>query len=199
VAVPTQTERSTATRRKILDASRELFATRGWTATPIDEVVRRAGVTKGALYHHFRDKTDLLRAVYEEQEQASIERMLGLVDLDADPLDQLRAGCRAFLTSCLDPTFRRIALVEAPAGLGWEEWREIDARYGFGLLRTGVELAMTAGRMRPMPVDQIAHLLLAALSEAALLLGQVPDPEAQFDEIAGAFDALLDGLEPRAS
>ncbi len=64
MGVPTQTERSTATRRRILDASRELFATRGWAATPIDEVARRAGVTKGALYHHFRDKTDLLRAVY---------------------------------------------------------------------------------------------------------------------------------------
>jgi AcrR family transcriptional regulator len=192
--VPTQTERSTATRRRILDAARELFADRGWAATSVDEVVRSAGVTKGALYHHFRDKTDLLRAVYEEQEQASIERLVGLVDVTADPLDQLRTGCRAFLTACLDPTFRRIALVEAPAGLGWEEWREIDARYGFGLLRAGVEAAMDAGRLRRMAVDQVAHLLLAALSEAALLLGRADDPDAAFDEIASTFDALIVGL-----
>jgi AcrR family transcriptional regulator len=193
--VPTQTERSTATRRRILDAARELFASRGWAATSVDEVVRAAGVTKGALYHHFRDKTALLRAVYEEQEQASIERLLGLVGDTDDPLDQLRLGSRAFLTACLDPTFRRIALVEAPAGLGWDEWREIDARYGFGLLRAGVEAAMDAGRLRRMPVDGIAHLLLAALSEAALLLGRADDPEAAFAEIADTFDALLDGLE----
>ncbi len=146
--VPTQTERSTATRRRILDAARSLFASKGWTATSVDEVVRSAEVTKGALYHHFRDKTDLLRAVYEEQEQHSVERLVTLAVTITDPLDQLRAGSRAFLTECLDPTFRKIALVEAPAGLGWEEWREIDARYGFGLLRGAVEASMDAGRMR---------------------------------------------------
>lgn len=197
--MPTQTERSTATRRRILDAARSLFATKGWAGTSVDEVVRTAEVTKGALYHHFRDKTDLLRAVYEEQEQASVERLLELAVDVTDPLDQLRAGSRAFLTACLDPTFRRIALVEAPAGLGWEEWREIDARYGFGLLRGAVEASMAAGRMRPMPVDQIAHLLLAALSEAALLLGQSSDPDGELDGIAGAFDALVDGLEVSGS
>lgn len=192
--MPSQAERSTATRRRILDAARELFATRGWAPTSVDEVVRAAGVTKGALYHHFRDKTDLLRAVYEEQEQRSIEGLLEIGTQHPDPLDALRAGSRAFLTSCLDPMFRRIALVEAPAGLGWEEWREIDARYGFGLLQAGVVAAMDAGRLRRMPVGHLAHLLLAALSEAALLLGQAEDPAAELDEIAAAFDALLDGL-----
>ena len=136
--------------------------------------------------------------MYEEQEQASIERLLGLVDGTADPLDQLRTGCRAFLTACLDPTFRRIALVEAPAGLGWEEWREIDARYGFGLLRAGVEAAMEAGRLRRMAVDQVAHLLLAALSEAALLLGRADDPDAAFDEIASTFDRSHPGARGAA-
>jgi AcrR family transcriptional regulator len=193
--VPTQTERSTATRRRILDAARSLFATKGFAATSVDEVVRAAEVTKGALYHHFRDKTDLLRAVYEEQEETSVARLLELAVDVTDPLDQLRAGSRAFLTECLDPTFRRIALVEAPAGLGWEEWREIDARYGFGLLRGAVEASMEQGRMRRMPVDQVSHLLLAALSEAALLLGQASDPAATFAEVADAFDALIDGLE----
>lgn len=197
--MPSQVERSTATRRRILDAARELFAERGWAATSIDEVVGAAGVTKGALYHHFRDKTDVLRAVYEDQEQRSIERLLAMsVEYD-DPLDALRAGCRSFLTACLDPTFRKIALVEAPAGLGWEEWREIDARYGFGLLLAGVEAAMDGGRIRRMPVEPVAHLLLAAVSEAALLIGRAEDPQADFDEIAGAFDALLDGLEITAS
>ena len=100
--------------------------------------MRTAGVTKGALYHHFRDKTDLLRAVYEEQEQRSIERLLAARRGARRPARRSCVpGAAAFLTACLDPTFRRIALVEAPAGLGWEEWREIDARYGFGLLRAG--------------------------------------------------------------
>lgn len=196
--MPSQVERSIATRRRILDAARELFAERGWAATSIDEVVSAAGVTKGALYHHFRDKTDVLRAVYQEQEERSIEGLLEIGGEYADPLDALRAGCRAFLTACLDPTFRKIALVEAPAALGWDEWREIDARYGFGLLLVGVKAAMDGGRLRRMPVENVAHLLLAALSEAALLIGRSEKPDADFDEIAGAFDALLDGLETRA-
>lgn len=193
--MPSQAERSGATRRRILDAARGVFAERGWAAATIDEIVRAAAVTKGALYHHFRDKTDLLRAVYEEQEQRSIDGLLAVSAEHDDPLDALRAGCRAFLTACLDPTFRRIALVDAPAGLGWEEWRAIDARYGFGLLRAGLDVSMSAGRVRRMPLDHVAHLLLAALSEAALLLGRAQDPVASFDEVAATFDALLDGLE----
>jgi AcrR family transcriptional regulator len=192
--VPTQAERSGATLRAILDAARERFADQGWAATSVDELVRAAGVTKGALYHHFRDKTDVLRAVYEEQEQRSIEGLLAVAAGEDDPLAVLRTGCRAFLTACLDPTFRRIALIEAPAALGWDEWREIDARYGFGLLRAGVEAAVVAGRLKPLPVEHIAHLLLASLSEAALLIGRADDPDGAFDEIAAAFDALLDGL-----
>jgi AcrR family transcriptional regulator len=195
--VRTQVERSTATRAAIIAAARELFAARGWAGTSVDGVARRASVTKGALYHHFRDKTDLLRAVYEDQEQRSSERLVEVAGAHDDPLDLLRAGCRAFLTECLDPAFRRIALVEAPAALGWEEWREIDARYGFGLLKSAVGAAMDAGRLRPMALDPLAHLLLAALSEAALLLGQAEDPEGRFEEVAGSFDALLDGLEVR--
>ena len=193
--MPSQAERSGATRRRILDAARRVFAERGWAAATIDEIVRAAAVTKGALYHHFRDKTDLLRAVYEEQEQRSIDGLLVVSAEHDDPLDALRAGCRAFLTACLDPTFRRIALVDAPAGLGWEEWRAIDARYGFGLLRAGLDVSMRAGRVRPMPLDHVAHLVLAALSEAALLLGRAQDPVAAFDEVAATFDALLAGLE----
>jgi len=192
--VPTQAKRSETTRRRILDAAHKLYAERGWAATPLDDVARAANVSKGAVYHHFSDKTELLRAVYEDQEERSIERFLRVAAKHPDPLDALRAGCRAFLKACLDPAFRRIALVEAPAVLGWEEWRAIDARYGFGLLRIGVEAAMDAGRLRRLPVDHIAHLLLAALMEAALLLGQAKRPRAVFAEISSTFDALLDGL-----
>jgi AcrR family transcriptional regulator len=193
--MPSQSERSAETRRRILDAARELYAERGWAATPLDDVARAAGVTKGAVYHHFSDKTQLLRAVYEDQEQRSVEALVTTAQEHDDPLDALRAGCHAFLSACLDPTFRRIALIEAPAVLGWEEWRAIDARYGFGLLRAGVEAAIDAGRLRRLPVDHVAHLLLAALMEAALLLGRAERPFDTLHEIAPTFDALLEGLE----
>jgi AcrR family transcriptional regulator len=190
----TQAERTTATRRKVLDSARDLFATRGWANTSIDDILRSAGVTKGALYHHFPDKVALLRAVYEEQEEQLVPRLIAASRGQPDAVAALHAGCRAFLKVCTEPTFRRIALVEAPAGLGWEEWRAIDARYGFGLLRSGVEAAVRAGQLKPLPVDQLAHLVLAALTEAALVIGESTTPRKSLRELEATFAALLDGL-----
>lgn len=189
-----QVERSSGTQQRILLAAQTLFSTRGWGPTSIEEVVREAGVTKGALYHHFPDKVSLLRAVYEHQEQQLVELLVSGSSGLTGPLATLRAGCRVFLEACLNPTFRRIALIEAPAALGWDEWRQIDARYGFGLLRGAVEGAVTAGELLPLPVDDLAHLLLAALMETALLIGSAADPDAAVSGLATTFDALLDGL-----
>jgi AcrR family transcriptional regulator len=192
--MPSQAERTAVTRRRILEAARQLYAERGWATTPLDDVARAAGVTKGAVYHHFADKTDLVRGVYEDLEQRSVSGFATIAAEHDDPLEAVRAGCHAFLTACLDPTFGRIALIETPAALGWEEWRAIDIRYGFGLLRAGVAAAMDAGRLRRLPVDHVAHLLLAALMEAALLLGHADTSLDTLNDIAPTFDALLDGL-----
>jgi AcrR family transcriptional regulator len=191
--------RSGATTAAVVAAARDLFAERGWAATSMDEVARAAGVTKGGLYHHFKDKTELLAAVYEDQERRSVEHLLATNPPLDDPLAALRAGSRTFLEQCLDPTFRAIAIIEAPAGLGWERWREIDVQHGFGLLRMAVEGAMEAGQLRRLPVDQVSHQLLAALMEAALLVGRAEDPAAELEPAAATFDALLDGLAPRPS
>lgn len=194
-AVPTQAERTAATTARVVAAARQLFAERGWAATSVEEVARAAGVTKGALYHHFADKTALLAAVYEDQERRSIEHLLAHAPPpDTDPVEAIKAGSRLFLDECLDPTFRAIALVEAPAGLGWDAWREIDLRYGFGLMVGAVQAAVAAGRFPALPVDQLAHLLLAALMEAALLVGRADDPEAELERAAATYDALVDGL-----
>jgi AcrR family transcriptional regulator len=190
-----QTDRSSGTRGRILAATRELLSSRAWADTSIDDVVRAAGVTKGALYHHFADKTAVLRALYEAEEQGVVDRLVASASRRQDPFDALRAGCHEFLGICLDDSFRRIALIAAPAALGWEEWRAIDAQYGFGLLRGGVEAALAAGRMRPLPVDHVSHLLLACLMEAALLLGQSDQPKRELAKLVKTLDAFLDALE----
>jgi AcrR family transcriptional regulator len=195
--VATQAERTAATTAAVLAAATELFATQGWARTSMDEVARAAGVTKGGLYHHFKDKTELLAAVYEALEQRNVHQLLAQGgDLDHDPLAALRAGSRSFLEQCLDPVCRAISLVEAPAGLGWERWRAIDAQHGFGLMRMAVAAAIEAGQLRPLPVDQVAHQLLAALLEAALLVGRSDDPAGEIDDAIATFDALIDGLAP---
>lgn len=190
----TQAERRAVTRARILGAARELFGRDGYHNTSIEAILQTAGVTKGALYHHFNDKQQVLRAVYEDLEGALVAQLADTAAAHDDPIDALRAGMRAFLHACLDPAFCQIALVDAPAALGWQTWRDIDAHYGFGLLRAGVDLAIAAGRMAPLPTDHLAHVLLAALMEAALLTTRSPSPTAALEDIAATLDAILDGL-----
>jgi AcrR family transcriptional regulator len=192
--VPTQVERSEQTRRRVLDAATGLYTERGWASTSLEEVAAAAGVTKGALYHHFAGKTDLLRAVYEDLEERFVTRLAALPLPPSDPVEALRAGARAFLAQCLEPSFCRIALIDAPAALGWSEWRAIDARFGFGMLQAAVAATADAGRLRALSVNQVSHVLLAALMEAALLIAHDDNPAAALEEAATTFDALLDGL-----
>lgn len=188
-------EQSEATREALLKAARSLFARRGYSAVGTEEIVRRARVTRGALYHHFRDKKDLFRAVHEQLEAEMARKISARLAAEgaADPLELLRAGARTFLDHTTGP-LARITLVEAPAVLGWTEWREIDERYGMGLVIAALEQAIAAGRLRPQPVKPLAHLLLAAIGEAGILIASADDPQAMREEIEPALLALLDGL-----
>src|SRR5215217_3655638 len=187
-------DRGEATRSALVTAARELFAERGYAGVGTEEVVRRAGVTRGALYHHFHDKQDLFRAVYEQTEHEIVAAIGARMDGIADPVELLVTGVRAFLDACSDPVMMRIGLRDAPGVLGWEEWREIGNRHGLGLVTGGLRAAMDAGRIVDADVRTLAHLLLSALAEAALLIASAEDPEAAREEVERTLLALLDGL-----
>ena len=191
---PSQAERTEATRAALLEAARALFAERGYAATAAEEVVRRAGVTRGAMYHHFRDKKALFRAVHEQIEEEMVvaigQRITGMTD----PLEMLIAGLDTFLDRCLDPEVARITLDEAPSVLGWLEWREIDARYALGLVTGVLGVAMDAGILQRQPIEPLGHLLISACGEAGLLIAAADDPAATRDEVRGPLLSLLDGL-----
>ena len=187
-------ERAEATRAELLRVARELFAERGYAAVGTEEIVRRAEVTRGALYHHFRDKRDLFRAVHEDLEQALVEGITAQIAVVEYPIELLRTATRAFLDACTDPAMIQIALVDAPNVLGWSEWREIDAKYGLGLTRMGLDLAMEAGAIRRQDSRVLGHLLLGTLGEAAMLIGHAEDPKAARAEVEGPLLALLDAL-----
>jgi AcrR family transcriptional regulator len=189
-------EQSEGTRSALVAVARELFAERGYAGVGTEEIVHRARVTRGALYHHFRDKKDLFRAVHEQVEAELAEeigRKLAEGPAD-DPIAMLVAGVRAFLDHCLDPALARIALIDAPSVLGWAEWREVDERYGLGLVTAGLQGAMAVGALRQQPVKPLAHLILGALGEAGMLVANADDPGAARREIEPAMLALLDGL-----
>jgi AcrR family transcriptional regulator len=191
-----QTDRSAATRARLLAAARELFAARPYADVGTEEIVRRAEVTRGALYHHFADKRDLFRAVHEQLEEELVESIgARLADAAAsDPLEGLRVGVRTFLDACTEPSFARITLVDAPAVLGWEEWRRIDEEHALRLVLAGLTAAMDAGALRRQPVRPLAQLMLATMGEAGLVVANSSDPATTRREIEGALLAWIDGL-----
>ena len=188
----TQASRSAATRAALLDAARRLFAAEGYAGAGREEIVELAGVTRGALQHHFGRKQDLFLAVVEELEAELGQQILEAAAAAAgDPMGELVLGCRAFLDAATDAAFRRIVLLDAPAVLGWQAWRELDARFGLGLVTMALMAAMDAGQMERQPVEPLAHMLLAALNEGAMLVAQADDQAAARAEVGAAVDRLL--------
>jgi AcrR family transcriptional regulator len=193
----TKAEQSEATRRELVKVARRLFAKRGYAATPIEEIVRSAGVTRGALYHHFEGKQDLFLAVFEEMEGELSQQVADAAAKEPRPELHLEVGCQAMLDACLDPAVQRIALLDAPSVLGWQSWHEIEERHALGLLRMAVEGAMDAGHIERQPAGPLAQVLLGALIEAALAIARAEDVEAARAEIGASLGRLIDGLKPR--
>jgi AcrR family transcriptional regulator len=182
------------TREALIGAALELFAERGYADVGTEEIVARAKVTRGALYHHFEDKRDLFRAVFERVEADLMERIGATMGAAEGPWELMVAGMRSFLDACEEPAVKRISLTDAPAVLGWVEWREIDNRHGLGLTRAALEGAVAAGVLRPIAVDPMAHLLVAALSEAAFVIANAEQPRKARAEVERALLQLVEGL-----
>ncbi|MGY1752200.1 TetR/AcrR family transcriptional regulator [Blastococcus sp. SYSU D01042] len=180
----TQVERSRASREALVVAGRRLFGARGYGAVGTGEIVAAAGLTRGALYHQFADKTALFVAVLERTEEEITAHVGQVLEhlTEADPLHSLVAGAEAWLDACAAPDVQRIVLVDGPAVLGWERWRAIGRHHGLGLTVAALEQAMAAGAITPQPVPPLAHVLVGALDEAAMFVARADDPtEARAD------------------
>ena len=189
----TQAERSEATVGAIERAARKLFATRGFEATSIDEIAARAGVAKGAVYHHFDSKQELFARVLDriQGELAALPAPTGR--RGAGPLDLVAEAVLAYLIAASEPDVRRILLVEGPAVVGWARWREIDAKYFGAATRAGIA-AVLGAEVSERHVDALAHLVLGAVMEGALLCATGPDPKQTAREVTAALRRLLSGL-----
>ena len=191
---PTKAEQADATRSALSAAARQLFTERGYAATSTSEIVERAGVTRGALYHHFAAKDELFRAVFEQLEGEVTRRVAEEALTSADPLEQLRRGTRAYLDACIDPAVQRVVLLDGPSVLGWETWQQIEQRYGYGLVVAGVEAAIGAGLISAQPVEPLAHVLFGALTEAGMVVARADEPRTARVDMEAAMDRLLEGL-----
>jgi AcrR family transcriptional regulator len=194
----TQAQRRTATRRALLDAARSLFAEKGYHETTAEEIVRRAGLTRGALYHHFEDKKDLFRAVVDEMEGEIDEEIEAAERAESGLPETVMAGYRAFVDAVLDPEMKRTFFLDGPSVLGWE-WHEIDARHAVAKIEEGLEALIEEGFVKPQSVVPLARLINGALLEAAFFVAVSEDPETARDEAWDAMERLLGGLVHRRS
>jgi AcrR family transcriptional regulator len=189
--------RSAATRERLITVARTLFEQRGFAAVGTEEIVQTAGVTRGALYHQFRDKAELFGAVVEAIETELVAAVTAaLTEPAADPVAGLLRGARVFLTACADPGIDRVLLRDAPAALGPARWQELNEQYGLGLIQTAVQNLIDAGTIAAQPAAPLARLLLGALNEAARYVAASDDPAATTDECVQALTHMLNGLRP---
>ncbi len=191
----TQAERTAATRAALIAAARRLFAAEGYGAVGTEAIASAAGVTRGALYHQFPDKAELFAAVFEAVEADATGRLDAvLVEGYSDPVSLLQQGIRGWLDACTEREVQQIVLLDGPAVLGWDRWREIALRYGGGMVQGAVQLLVDEGYLAEQPVEPLAHLLIGAVDEAGLYVARADDPTAAREEMVEALGRLVDGL-----
>jgi AcrR family transcriptional regulator len=181
-----------STRTALLETGRRFFAGRGFTDVSAEELVRAAGLTRGALYHHFAGKQGLFEAVFEELEAEAAERVAAAMAGEDAPRTRATAGTRAFLEICSDPAYRQIVLLQGPIALGWERWRELDQRY-LGTILTDV-LAALLGHRGPHPLGLTAAAFYGALTELALAVANARDQAQAREQAVRLVGAMLDGV-----
>ncbi len=194
--MPTQAERTEATRGRLIATARRLFAENGFAATSTEEILNQAKVSRGALYHHFSSKTDLFRATFETVEDELTAKLLETATAggETDPIRILELGFKAFLDQCDNPEVQRIVMLDAPTVLGWDTWHELDERYAFGTIKGVLAVAADAGRIDAATVDALTHLLVGAVMQAGMVVARADDPAAAKQVLGDSFALLVSTL-----
>jgi AcrR family transcriptional regulator len=186
-------ERGQATRAHLIEVATGLFATQGYDGTSIEAVLAESGVSRGSLYHHFPGKEALFLAVLEDLGARLGAEMAAAIQDAADPIGLLRIGCVTWIRQAGDPVVRQIALIDAPAVLGWQRWRELDEP-ALGLIRHALGYAAEVGAVDPRHVDVFAHIVMATLNEVAMMIALASDPAATLKTGESAVNDFLDRL-----
>jgi AcrR family transcriptional regulator len=197
----TQAERAAETRDALIGAARPLFASVGFADASLETIVRNAGVTRGALYHHFTDKTELFAAVFERVESEMATRMVEAVGAagHSDPVEIMRLCSGLWLDACAEPEIQRIVLLEALAVLGWERWSDIGHRYNIGFVTGLLTDAIESGSIPRQPVEATALTIMGALREATLYIARANDQRKARADAGAVMDRLLDALRANTS
>lgn len=189
-----QAERTQATRALLIRTGRELFAEHGFAGVSGEQLVAAAGVTRGALHHHFGDKHGLFLAVIEEVERENTEEILAAIQTAPDQWNGIVLGIRRFLDICERPYVVQLAMTDALSVLGWPRWRALEEQYGLGMVTAALQGALDGGLLKPAPVQVLAKLVLSAITEAGLVIAHADDRAAARAEAEEALLTLMAGL-----
>ncbi|HET9140086.1 TetR/AcrR family transcriptional regulator [Actinophytocola sp.] len=187
-------ERGRTTRERLIAAGIDLFGRLGYEATSIGAILEATGLARGAFYHHFASKAELFDAVLDRMIGHMAEQSAEAARRFDDPVDTLRAGCSTWLDVALDPVAQRITIIEATAVVGWQRCRELDERHSLGRTRATLRRIARSGRIPAENVDMLAHMVCAAVAEAAMLIARAQDKRAARDAGQAALDILLNRL-----
>jgi AcrR family transcriptional regulator len=180
-----------ATRGQLIDVATGLFAEHGYERTSIEAVLTAAGVSRGALYHHFAGKEALFTAVLEAVSERIAAQLTEVISGCTDPVDAVRTGALGWIDLAGDPVIQRIMLVDAPSVLGWEQWRAMDEGRTVGAMRAMLQAVSDTGRLPGELVDPFAHMILAALDEAAMVIARSADARVAVAEGRQAVEEFL--------
>jgi AcrR family transcriptional regulator len=183
-----------ATREQLIEVATRLFAERGYEDTSIEAVLTAAGVSRGALYHHFAGKDALFEAVVENIEDGIAASLATELTVAPDAVALVHAGALAWIDLAADPVIQQVILTDAPSVLGWERWRAMNDKYAFGPTRAMLAAVADQGHLPPELVDAFAHMILAALDELALVVARSADREAAVADGKAAVRAFLHRL-----
>lgn len=189
---------SAATIKRLLAVAMQEFSEKGYAGASTEAIVKKAQVTRGALYHHFKGKKDLFYAVFKEAQLEIGNRIEADADAADDPWGGLISGCNAFLKACSDPALQQIVVIDAPAVLNWNTYRSVDENLpgsGLSLLKECLQDLVDHKMIKPIAVDALAHLLSGAMDEAAVWIAQSRDPYTALPEAQQTLGVLLEGLK----
>ncbi len=182
------------TRSVLIETGRRLFVERGYAAVSAEELVQSAGLSRGALYHHFDGKRGLFEAVFEEQETSATKRIERAMNDVTDPWQQALCGMDMFLEICGEHEYREIVLLQGPIALGWPRWRELDKQHFAGLLTAATRNLIDAGLIRGQRADLVAAAIYGMLTELSLTIAAGPHRAKAREDASELLRNMLRGI-----
>lgn len=186
---------SVSTRKALVDSAVVLFTKNGYAATSLEAIVKRARVTKGALYHHFSGKQALFEAAFDAVESAALAKLSEVVTAGpGSAWERTVQGVQAWVKVCLEPSYQRIAIHEGPVVMGWERWREAEEHFSYGLVKAAIEALVNAGELAPLPIEVTARILFGALAAGGTLIAGADDPKTAAAEVSSTLVTIMEGM-----